>query len=383
MRALAIHRFLLRLAFAAVHVFAWVFVFQYFYSLELSVATALIHTALFYTLSQAIACLVTPIAARFLRGGVRRLMFLGVLFAAAAFVVLGAALEGFWPLEYMGAAIAAFAVCMGFYRALYWIPYEVEISGETRKRPSVFWEILIAVSPLVAGLLIASAGEISGWVLYSGAGIVLLSLVPILSVRDIHERFSWGYRETFTKLFTIEHRHIATSSFLEGVSGAALLFFWPLAVFLIVESSYGMLGIILAFTFLMAILTRGAVRKALRRLGLARSRTLDVVFAASPWLFRIVVGTPFAIMLVDSYFYTTTPRRLGVDPLVFEQAADGGSYVDEYTALKEIALALGRTVISILGVTTALFMPIPAVFISIFVAAGLCTVAGVLWLRSN
>jgi hypothetical protein len=114
-----------------------------------------------------------------------------------------------------------------------------------------------------------------------------------------------------------------------------------------------------------------------------KSKFLNVVFAITPWLFRIVVGTPLAIVFVDSYFYTTTPRRLGVDPFSFEQAADGGSYVDEHTALKEIALALGRIVIALFGVAAVLLVSIPAAFVSIFVAAGLCTAAGVLWLRSN
>lgn len=384
MRALMLHRFLIRLAFAGVHIFAWIFVFQYFYFIESSVAPALTHTALLYALSQAITCLATPLTARLLRGGVRRLMLFGTLLAATAFVSLGATFEGFWPSAYIGAAIAVFAVCMGLYRAIYWIPYEVEVSAERRKKASIVWEILIALSPLVAGLFIMSAGIGSAWILYYiGAGIVFLSTIPILYVRDIHEKFLWKYRDTFTQLFHIENRRMTIESFFEGVSGAALLFFWPLAVFLILDSSYGTLGIILSLTFLMAILMRGIVRRLLRRLGLVKSKILNVVFAITPWLFRILVGTPLAIVLVDSYFYTTTPRRLGVDPFVFEQAADGGSYIDEHTALKEIALALGRIAVSLFFVAAVLLMFTSAAFISVFLIAGLCTAAGIIWLRSS
>ncbi len=176
---------------------------------------------------------------------------------------------------------------------------------------------------------------------------------------------------------------MVAKSFLEGVSGAALLFFWPLVVFLLVESSYGMLGIILSLTFLLAILLRPTVRRLLRRARLVESKLINTVLAVSPWLFRIAVGTPFAIILVDSYFYTTTPRRLGVDPFAFEQVADAGSYIDEHTALKEIALALGRIVISFAGVAALLYMPVPAAFASIFLVVGIVSAAGVLWLRTR
>jgi hypothetical protein len=212
---------------------------------------------------------------------------------------------------------------------------------------------------------------------------VLLSIIPIFYVRDIHEKFSWKYRETYVQLFHIENRTLVLGTFLEGISGAGLLLFWPLAVFLIVGSSYGMLGIILTLTFLVAILMRGVVRRLMRRLRLTETVLMNLIFAVTPWLFRLVVGTPLGIMLVDSYFYTTTPRRIGVDPLSFEQTADGGSYVDEYTALKEISLALGRIVICLAGVGAILLLSVPAALVSIFVLAGLATAAGVLWLRSN
>ena len=314
--------------------------------------------------------------------GTRRVLIFGVLFAATAFVSLGATFEGFWSTAYIGAAIAVYAISIGLYRAIYWIPYEVEASVQRRTHISIFKEILIALAPLVAGLFIVSVEEGPALILYIGAGIILLSTIPILYVRDIHERFLWNYRETFVRIFHIENRHMVVESFLEGISGAALILFWPLTVFLIVGWSYGMLGIILSLTFLVAILMRGVVRRLLRRLHLTKSVFLNMVFAITPWLFRLVVATPIGIMLVDSYSYTTTPRRLGVDPFSFEQTADGGSYVDEYTALKEISLALGRIVICLLGAAAVLLISIPAALVSIFLVAGLSTAAGVFWSRS-
>ena len=198
---------------------------------------------------------------------------------------------------------------------------------------------------------------------------------------EVHEGFSWEYRETFAQLWEPENRTIVTQSFFEGLSGATLLFFWPIAVFLITGWSYGMLGIILSFTFVVAILARTFVRKLLRRARLQQSGFYDAVFAVTPWLFRLSVATPIGVILADSYFYTTTPRRMGIDPVAFEQSADGGSYVDEYTALKEMSLALGRIVICVVGAGTALKVSLPVAFVTVISIAAIASVIGVLAYR--
>ncbi len=379
LRALALHRFLLRCALAGVHVFAWIFIFQYFYLVEPDIAHALARTALLYALSQTITCLVTPHAARSLRGGTRRALYSAVLVAATAFVVLGAAFEGLWGGVSVPLAIAVFAIALGIYRALYWIPYEVEVAADqSPRRVSTFAELLVALAPLSAGLFIAGVTMGPVWILYIGAIVLTFSTIPVLYLRDIHEGFSWGYRETFAQLLNDANRAVVTQAFLEGVSGAALLLFWPLAVFLIVGWSYGMLGLVLSLTFLFAILTRGLVRKGIRRLQLSRSALLNATFAITPWVLRLLVATPLGVVLVDSYFYTTTPRRMGIDPLAFEQAADSGSFVDEYTALKEMGLSLGRIAVCVLGAGVALLVSLPVAFIAVFLTAALASAAAAL-----
>lgn len=372
---LDIHRLLFRFALAGANIFAWIFLFQYFYLIELDIADALARTALLYALSQTITCLLTPYAARALRRGARRMLLVAVLFAATAFVILGATFAAHWGIEYAPVGIAAFALALGVYRALYFVPYKIEALTSEPSRMSIGTELFIALAPLAAGLFIVSAEYAPLWVLYVGGGIMALSAIPLLHLPDIHEGFSWGYRETYVQLLARENRSIAKEAFLEGVSGAALLLFWPIAIFLIAGWSYGMLGITLSLTFFIAILGRGLVRKTLRHARIHQSRTLNVLFAATPWLFRVAVGTPLGVVLVDSYFFTTAPRRVGLDPLAFEQASDNGSYVDEHTALKEIALGFGRIAICILGALLAFLVSFPAALAAVFVLAALASVA--------
>lgn len=211
------------------------------------------------------------------------------------------------------------------------------------------------------------------WSLFGAGALILCSALPLIRVREVYERFSWRYRETFAHLMDRAHRAYVSRSILEGMVGAALLLLWPIAVFLIVGWSYGVLGLVLSLTFLIAIFGRGVVRQVLRRMRVHESRIIGGLLAASPWLLRLLVASPLSIVLVDSYFYTTSSLRHGLDHPVFEQSSDGGSYVDEYTALKEMGLAIGRITTCALAVGFALVLSLPFALIGAFALAALAS----------
>ena len=374
-RLLSLHRFLFRFAFAGANIFAWIFIFQYFYLVEPSIGFGLARTALLYALSHTVTCLATPYAARLLVSGSRRVCIAAIVIAAASFVVLGASFAGFWGAAYTSAALTAFSIGLGLYRALYWIPYELEVEATHKGRVGMFGELAIALAPLLAGIVIVTTSLGPLPLLYSGSALMLLSAVPLMYLPDLYERFSWGYRETFGHFVEPANRAVVGHAILEGMAGAGLLHFWPLALFLITGWSYGMLGVILTLTFFISIIGRSFVRRSIRRSGLHTSGLIKVLFAVTPWAFRALVGTPLGAVLVDSYFHTTAPRRFGVDPQAFEQAADAGSYVDEYTALKEMGLAVGRIILCLIGTLAAFAVSLPAAFIIVFFCAALASAA--------
>lgn len=339
----------MRIALAGAHVFAWVFLFHYFYLVSGDLSFAFAQTLLLYALSQVVTALATPYAARLVREGARQALLFAVVLCACAFVALGAAFDALWGPEYTGAAIALFAFLLGFYRATYWVPYELEAAGQ--RKNSLFAQLVVALVPAAAGLFVAAVAEAPSLLLYICAAIALFSTATLFHLPDRFESFSWGYRQTFHEFVDPANRSLVGHAFWEGVFGAALLLFWPLAIFLIVGGSYGMLGIVLSLTFLIAIILRTPVRKLARHAGPEWFQM--AVFGVAPWLLRILVATPFTIIATDSYFYTTTPRRLGIDPFVFEQFSDGGSLLDEHTALKEIALSAGKAGAAIAGALIA------------------------------
>jgi len=370
----------MRLALAAVNLFAWVFVFQFFFARGLDIRHALLYTVFLYAISQDVVALVTPLAAKRLRGGVIAPMAQGIVVAAIAYLGLVIAFSGALG-AYMFFGVLAFALLRGLYRALYWVPYQVDAPTAAPRSASTrtTQEILIAVTPAVAGLILAS-GFTGFYVITMGAvALLCVALVLLYRVGDRTEGYSWGYIETFKKLIHPRYSTLVWTSLLDGISGAALLLFWPIAIFLLVGWSYPMLGIIMSLTYLFVYFARSYVRSLIRYIRLEESAYLHALLAASSWVFRLMVSSPLSIVLVDTYYYTGTQARgTGFDMSTFEQLADGGSYIDEMTTLKEIALAVGKVLMCGFGAVLLLIMSLPFAFICIFIAAAAASAASAL-----
>ena len=365
------HRLLLRFGLSLVHAFAWVFVFEYFYLLSGSEARALAGAVALYAFAQFITIVATPVSAAHLARGVKRSLIWGALIAASAFVVLGAAFSGYFTTPALW-GVVAFATLLGLYRALYWIPYTLASSeGAPLAHMRTYFEVFIALMPLFAGLTLVSMQSAPARLLFGASALIVLSTLPALFMRDTREHFSWPYVYTFKQLFRRRNHGLVLQSLLEGAQGAALFLIWPLAIFLILEWSYSMLGLVFTISLLSILLLRRFYRWLAGSFGIRSSSTVHTVIAVSGWVARLAAGTPIGIMIADAYSYSTQPERgTHADPFSFEHASDRGAFLDEYTALKEIALALGRIMLCIVVFFLAFAFALPIVFaIALLIAA--------------
>jgi len=132
-----------------------------------------------------------------------------------------------------------------------------------------------------------------------------------------------------------------------------------------------MLGVVLTITLLSVLLTRGLLHRYLSPLKEFSTPT-QVILAVSGWVGRLAAGTPIGIVVADVYAYTIKSDRGTLhDPFTFEQASDNASYIDEYTVLKEIALASGRIACVTIAALLIIFTPFVVAFgITFVLAAG-------------
>lgn len=378
------HRFLLRAGLGVANAFVWIFVFQYFFSQTGEIKNALFGTILMYAFSQVATIILTPLSAAHLRRGVRNSILWGVILAATAYVYLGAALADTFNGSPAGWGIAVFALLLGAYRALYFVPYQLRASvdGHDRSRLPIVYEILIALMPAFAGITMATVPDAHLRLLFGSAVLIGVSLVPIVALKDIFEKFSWHYTETFQQLFKLKHRRHLLASLSGGLQGMVLFLAWPVSVFLIVGSDYKMLGAILSATFLAILFLRYLYRRLARKMQFEQSILVQVVFSVSGWAMRLFVGSPAGVVLADTYSHAGAPRSThSIDALAFEQYADNGSFVDELTALKEIGLAIGRISACVIFVLLLLWTTLPIAFASMLILAGVASAVSIIMER--
>ncbi|HEY4516521.1 MAG TPA: hypothetical protein VJG64_01100 [Candidatus Paceibacterota bacterium] len=280
---LLLHRYFVRLASAAVAAFLWVLIFEYF-TLFTTPVHALISTALLYALCQVTTILLTPLALMRLRGGMRSGLAYGTLLLCAALSLLGMLLLGLFS-----DGIVIIALLLGAYPAFYRVPYSTQYAALVPSGiPWLAMEILLAAVPLVAGVFLMQGGE-TAQLFFASGGVCFLALLLLAFVPNVHEAFTWGYYETFAHLIARENRCALLISVGRGISGAALFLVWPLV--------------------------------------------LLFVFAGSP----LGIGATFSATLLVILLFRTSHRRVLV-----EDHAEAGAFLDEYTALKEMGMGVGR-----------------------------------------
>lgn len=321
-RPLVVQRALMRAALAFAHMFAWVFVFEYWFVLSGANWTqALIHTTYAYALAQVATILITPQSARLLGNSFKRALIYGTLANSAAFAILATVLNGSWG-SLNGLGIVFFAIFLGLYRGVYWMPYSSEHSLAIREREYLERELLLALLPALAGLLLGLGIVYPSTILWTTSITILLSNIPLFFYKDHYERFSWEYLETFTHLFSRKNRHLAFRTVLVGIENSALLLLWPVTLVMIV-GSHTLLGIILSISMLVVLVLK-----------LPRAST-----------------------------YLTHTHHV-----------DGERYIDEYTALREIAEATGRIILCTIVAWLAALSTFPFALLVGFTLAAIAAV---------
>lgn len=363
----ALHRFLVRAALSSAHIFAWLFVFQYFFVISGSYVDALVAAVLSYALAQIVAIVLTPYTARRLRYGIRGMLVNALIALAAAFATLSLAFSGILGSIPLG--IVLFAIFIGAYRSLYWIPYELAASKHSTGR---FSEIVLALIPALAGFALSLSGSAPIYVLATASLVSLIAIFPVYALKNTHEGYSWRYRQTFHHLFTKSHRKPLVQALCNGFEGATLLLLWPVAVFVLLDWSYFTLGLVLSATFLCTIVARSFMQPIHKRM---QTPILLSALSVSGWMLRGTVAAPLSIVIVDTYYHSGSGiAQRGVDSLTAEQSADSHSYIDEFTALKDMGQGIGRLLFCSMIVLLSAFFSFAILAIAMFAAAALVAV---------
>ncbi|MFQ5754374.1 MAG: hypothetical protein ACE5HI_20540, partial [bacterium] len=229
--------------------------------------------------------------------------------------------------------------------------------------------ILAVTMPLVAGFVVAGFGF--KYLFLAASVIIIAGFIPLFHLQNIYEKYQWSFIETFRQFFSQRNRNLIATYLGDGAQKVALVVLWPLFVFLLLDQKYIALGAITAFTLLAVLVIQSTTGSLFDKWDRRRVLVLGAIISSTGWLIKIFVGTPIQIFVADTYHgFGRVVNRTSVDALGYEQAADNGRYVDEYTVLKEMASGIGKAGMLIFaGVILFVSNMHTAFLVSLFMAA--------------
>jgi YQGE family putative transporter len=366
-KALALHHCIVALSSGMFGLFLPIFLLQEF---DNSVYWVIV----FYLFGYFLYALTAPLGAMLLqRIGSKKAMILGRFFHVLFYVCL----------YFLGHNPLLFAILANLnlliFRTFYWVPYQVDFarftSGKYRGRQMAYLAILgylIGVgSPLLAGLLLTQG---SFEILFILAIVTLmLSLIPLKKLSHQETKFDFSYQQAFRELFRKKHRRLRTAYFADGAQDLVGIIIWPIFIYQLLDGQYLAVGAVTALVVIATVICQLIVGGYTDKIPKKKMMKLGSLIYAIGWMAKTFVATAFQIFVVGTFHgLGYIAFRTPFDAFSYERFTGHGTYVDEYTVLREISSNLGRTamalvllvLVAIVGLKAA--FPMAAVF-SLFI----------------
>lgn len=241
------------------------------------------------------------------------------------------------------AAIVAF-------KSLYWVPFNVEFSkngagdGHSGRAVAVLNSLSYVVAIVTPGL----AGFILTYFDYTSLfSLVLIlsgfAMLPLLAMPSRPEKFTWTLTETYGQLFKKANRKMIFAYLADGAENVVGIAIWPIFLFHLLKGQYLQIGILSTFIMLGSIVLQQMLGRLVDSKYRQRLLPIGAALYSLGWLMKIFVMNALQVFLVGVYHNIALVfLRTPFDAFMYETHADQGHYVDEYTVLHEIALAIGR-----------------------------------------
>ncbi len=262
------------------------------------------------------------------------------------------------------------------WRILYWVPFHVDFakfSGKKNKGKVIGLmqstvSLIGVIAPVVAGFIIVNFGYNALFVM--GIVLYLSSLLPYITIPKTREKFSWGYFQTWKKLFKRNHIGTTMAFIADGAECIVGAVIWPIFIFIILKGDYLKIGSVSSAVVLVTMTMQLLVGKYADKKPKKSMLRMGTFFYASVWIGKMFILTFFHIFLADMFHkFSKIFLRIPFDAKTYEIAADQGHYVDEFTVLHEMAISVGKILMYISIAIIMFFVSLKWVFILAAIAA--------------
>jgi len=255
----------------------------------------------------------------------------------------------------------------------YWSPFHIDYAqfgpkqarGAYLARLYALQQIITVIAPLVAAWVIVRYGYQLNFFL----GLVLAgaSIVPLFFLPSFKVEYEFGFWESFKRLFSRRFRPMSLSMMAFGAENIVGVVVWPIFLYSIFNGQYLEIGAFAAIIVVIGLILELFVGRETDRFSPARLIKYGTGIYAMGWVFKGLVESVVGVFAASTFHNVgAILLRTPMDTLMYEQAADSGHYIDEYTVLREIALGIGRVLMLLFLVAMTSVFSIGASF---FVAA--------------
>jgi MFS family permease len=216
--------------------------------------------------------------------------------------------------------------------------------------------------PLVAGWLLM---EFDYSFLFVIAIIVyLIALIPFSALPKIDEKFSWTYKKTWQEFTSKARRKLIIAYSADGAESGVRIIIWPIFIWEILNGNYLQVGIISSLVVVITVIAQFIVGKYTDKVNRKKMLKYGTILYAIGWVIKMFIASAFQIFITSTYHNIANIfSRTSFDAINYENAADQGHYVDEYTVLREMAIQVGRITMSIIVIFLVSYLSIQMTFI--------------------
>lgn len=262
-------------------------------------------------------------------------------------------------------------IILVLWKMFFWIPYHIELIAlsDTKNRGKQISVILATASaigvimPIISGYIIT---EYSIDILFIIAvGCFLATAIPYNFLPKTNEVFTWSYKKTWQQFLSKKHRHLTLSLAGQGAESIVGGVVWPIFIFQVLDGNYFDVGALSTLVVGATIILQLGVGNILDKIKSSKNLIkISTSLYSLGWILKIFVATGFHIFAASLYHKVMHIFiRAPFDTEVFEMAASQGHYVDEFTAIRDMAIVAGKSLGLIFIVLISLYLPLQTTFI--------------------
>lgn len=255
-------------------------------------------------------------------------------------------------------------------KMFYWIPYHIEFAAFTKnqtrgKQMAILTNasaIVLAILPLVSGYILIKTGYTA---LFATATIVsILSVIPLFFIKETKENYTWSFSRLIKEFFQKENRSLVTSHMANGFQNGVASVIWPIFVFILLSGNYFKVGLISSLVILTIISLRFLVGGIIDNIGTQKILRYGMFLSFSGWIIKVFVESGLGVFISDTYHSLgRLVNQMSFNISTYDQAADNGHFIDEYTVLKESSFLFGKCIILVFSLLIIPFLGIKITFI--------------------